>query len=77
MEHLLSAAFLSELFDDQVVYFLVELDNMVSVKVVVDMSKGDLRVLGTDFDLYGVLLSKEMELLQSPLEVLDLTKDQS
>ena len=77
MEHLLSAAFLSELFDDQVVYFLVELDNMVSVKVIVDMSKGDLRVLCTDFDLYGVLLSKEMELLKSSLEVLDLTKDQS
>lgn len=77
MEHLLSAALLSELFDDQVVYFLVELDNMVSVKVIVDMSEGDLRVLCTDFDLYGVLLSKEMEFLQSSLEVLDLTKDQS
>jgi hypothetical protein len=48
---------------------------MVPVEMVVDVAERYLGVLGADLDLNGVFLSKEMKLLQGPLEVLDLSED--
>jgi hypothetical protein len=49
---------------------------MVALVVVVDVAEAYLRVLLGDFYLNGVFLREELELLQGPLEVLNLTEDQ-
>ncbi len=65
-----------QLFDNEVVDFLVELHDVVALVVVVDVAEAYLRVLLGDFYLNGVFLREELELLQGPLEVLDFPEDQ-
>ena len=66
---------MAELLDDQVVNLLVELHDVVPLELVVHMSERDLRVLRADFDLYGVLIREELELLEGTLKMLDLSED--
>ena len=66
---------MAELLDDQVVNLLVELHDVVPLELVVHMSEGDLWVLRADFDLYGVLIREELELLEGTFKMLDLSED--
>ena len=72
---LLGWTFLSELLDDQVVYFFVELHDVVPLELIIYMSKGDLRVLGADLNLDGIFFGKKLKLFQCTLKMLDLSKD--
>ena len=71
---LLGAALGGQVLDDEVVDLLVELDHVVAVVVVVHVAERQLRVLVAYFDLDGVFLRQEVELLQRALEVLNLAE---
>jgi hypothetical protein len=65
---------LAELFDNQVINLLVELHDMIPMKLIVDMSETYLGILRAYFDLDGVFLGQEGEFFKGSLEVLDLAK---
>jgi hypothetical protein len=71
---LLSGAFLAEFFDNEVIYLLVELHDMIPMKLIVDMPETYLGILRAYFDLDGVFLGQEGEFFKGSLEVLDLAK---
>ena len=54
--YLLSATLLSELFDDKIIDFLIEFDDMVPLVLIVDVTETDLGVFWADLDFNGVLV---------------------
>ena len=76
MINLLSATLLSEFLDDQVIDFLIELDDMIPLVLVVHVAEADLGILRTYFDFNSIFVCQKLKFLQCTLEMLNFSENE-